>query len=215
MKRSRIVLLVSTLVLSLPIRQADAVQIFTDRTQWEAAVTALGGSLTKDPFENDIASALSITFDSGVVSTLSDPSGLDFSDNRVEGGAYHSAVEGDSGYASRLITWEFPFPIFAVGMDFFEVTADRLQIDANFDGTGVQQFEVFSSIGGKNGFLGFIGTSAFSDLIFSDSISLTDAFGGRNLAFAAAVAAVPEPASFFLTGVGLIAMSLLRIRRKN
>ncbi len=108
----------TTLVLS-SVSSAEAFTTFTNRTAWQAAVDTIAGSVTTtDTFSNNIASAQTITLDSGIVSANSFPPAVAFGDNSVSGGLFFNATDGDAGVASATITWTFPSPVFAFGADF-------------------------------------------------------------------------------------------------
>ena len=101
--RSRCLLSATLIVFgALVASSATAFSVYTDRTAWEAAVA--GSMIVDDPFDNNIASVLQITFDSGVVSTNT---AAEFccGDNRVSGGTYFNASDGDAGTASMTTTW--------------------------------------------------------------------------------------------------------------
>ena len=75
--------------------------------------TAIGTTpTTSDPFDNAIAGGLSITFDSGVDSTLSGGVLTDAAqDNLVTGGQFFGEVDGNGDEAALVLTWTFPSPV--------------------------------------------------------------------------------------------------------
>ena len=208
----------TTLVLS-SVSSAEAFTIFTNRTAWQAAVDAIAGSVTTtDTFSNNIASAQTITLDSGIVSANSFPPAVAFGDNSVSGGLFFNATDGDAGVASATITWTFPSPVFAFGADFIGTAAGRLNLTGNFDGTGNQTLLVNNSIGGANGFLGIIGNANFRSIVFGTNTNDLDIFQIDSASFASAASvpvAVPEPGmitGLVFLGGGLVVRRLAKRR---
>ena len=136
-------------------------------------------------FSNPIASAQSITLDSGIVSTNSANITLPnppFNNNSVSGGVFNNATQAGNGTASNTITWALPRSVFAFGADFIDAGANRLTLNGNFDGTGIQSILVNSTIGGGTGFLGVVGTAKFDSIYFGNNITTVDGFSIRPLA---------------------------------
>jgi|688.fasta_scaffold69590_3 hypothetical protein len=174
------------------VSSASALQIFTNRTLWENAIsTARPGSTGSviDTFSNNISSAQSITLDSGIISTNSSDVILPnppFNNNSVSGGVFNNATQAGSGTASNTITWTLPNTTFAFGADFIGAgtNPDRLALVGNFDGTGDQTFLINSQIGGANGFFGIVGTANFNSVVFTNSQTDVDAFSVDNASVA-------------------------------
>ncbi len=208
----------TTLVLS-SVSSAEAFTIFTNRTAWQAAVDAIAGSVTTtDTFSNNIASAQTITLDSGIVSANSFPPAVAFEDNSVSGGLFLNSTDGDASSASTTITWTFPSPVFAFGADFLNTNPNQLNLTGNFDGTGNQTLLVNNSIGGANGFLGIIGNANFRSIVFGTNTNDLDIFqiDSASLASVASVpVAVPEPGmitGLVFLGGGLVVRRLAKRR---
>ena len=199
----------STLLLG-GISSANAYSVYTSRVAWEAALS--GYSITTDTFSNPIASAQSITLDSGIVSTNSGPISLPnppFDNNSVSLGVFNNATQAGNGTASNTITWAFPTThVFAFGADFLSAGLDRLTLIGNFDGTGAQSIIVNNTIGGGDGFLGVIGTVKFSSVAFGNDLTTVDSFSIDNASFA-----VPEPSTVVLMLTGWL--GLLSGKRVN
>ncbi len=201
----------ATLLLS-GVSPVSAYTIYTNRTAWEAAITANPSyKITTDTFSNPISSAQSITLDSGIVSTNSIPPTLpnppynNNSVNVVNPGVYDNATQASTGNsASNTITWQFPASVWAFGADFFSTNTDRLTLIGNFDGTGNQTLVINNTIGGPDGFLGIVGTAEFSSVVFSNNTTTVDSFRIDNASFATKV---PEPntvAAFAILGGSLL-----------
>jgi hypothetical protein len=170
----------------------SAYTVYTSRTDWENAIAASMPSswydITTDTFSNPIASAQSITLDSGIVSTNSIPPTLPnaFNNNSVSGGVYNNATQAGTGNtASNTVTWQFPSAnVWAFGADFISTNTDRLTLIGNFDGTGEQTILVNNTIGGPDGFLGIVGMAEFSSVVFSNNTTTVDGFSIDNASFA-------------------------------
>jgi hypothetical protein len=208
----------TTLVLS-SVSSAEAFTTFTNRTAWQAAVDAIAGSVTTtDTFTNNIASAQTITLDSGIVSANSFPPAVMFGDNSVGGGLFNNATDGDASDASATITWTFPSPVFAFGADFLSTNPGWLNLTGNFDGTGNQTLLVNDSIGGADGFLGIIGNANFSSIVFGNNTTSLDTFHIDSASFASVASvpvAVPEPGmitGLVFLGGGLVVRCLAKRR---
>ena len=176
--------------------------------------TAIGTApTTGDAFTNAIAGGLSIEFDSGVVSTLSGGFvGNAAQDNQVSGGTFGGEVDGDGVSAPLILTWTFPSPVIAVGIDFAIIG----RLDATIAGSG-QVFDIFSEGGGRAGFFGLVDTMApFTQvqfLVFDNSRN--DSFTADNLIFAAAPLVLPEPATLALFALGLAGLGLAAFGRRR
>ena len=146
---------------------------------------AIGGATTTtDPFDNAIAGAVSITFDTGVMSTLAGGNlGFVEFDNRVIGGEYMGTLDGDGAGAPLTLTWIFPFPVIGFGAEFQDVALQ----DATILGTGTF-FDINTVMGGEDGFFGIVDTmTPFTSVQFSIQAStFFDSFDADNLVFAAA-----------------------------
>lgn len=191
---------------------AEAVMVYTNRADWEAALA--GYTIVTETFDNDVAQAESITFDSGVVSTGAPSTAT--ARNFISFGSYQGYVDaGESDFFYDTISWTFPVAIIGFGMDLREATdGDILTIRGNFDGAGDQLINVLVALGPEDGFLGIIGTAPFTSILFSDAgaaVSVGEGFFVDGLAFAA----VPEPAALALFGVGLAGLGWIARQRKQ
>ncbi len=181
----------------------------TNQAAWNAAVG--GATVVTDSFDNFIAQGQTITFDSGVMSTNSDP--VSFDDNSVNFGTYNNAVSSTGSGASMSITWDFPMPIFAVSFNVISANSLGLQMTID-DGSGPQTFVANSVIGSSFGFLGFVGMGSFTQITFSANSGF-DLFDLDNLAFAKTPMNAPEPGTLALIGFGLASLGVVRRRRKT
>jgi hypothetical protein len=178
---------------------------FTNRLSWEAAVT--GFPLIEDSFDNEIPSALSITFDSGVISTNSQPGfngfpGFPNINNRVSVfDQYENCVHDAAIVCSNAWTWKFPLPVIGFGAFFAGVDSGRLAFRGDF-GSGeeiINVAETINPITSNNtlvdGFLGITAKKPFDTITFF-SRSSNDFVNIDNLVFAT----VPEPSAIFSLG---------------
>jgi len=153
-------LLAFSALLLVPIvaQDAFAVSFFTDRPSWEAAVA--GATITDDPFDNDIATADVIIFDSGVVST---GVGSNPTFNQVISGHYEGHVDKDDVLAYESITWDFPSPIIGFGSDFLTgCDGEFLVIISDFEGAGDMTVNLDDHLPGNcDGFFGIVSSSSF------------------------------------------------------
>lgn len=165
---------------------------------------------TSDSFTGDIAAGLSITFTSGVVSSVAGGSFLSgpapVPPNQVTTGEFVGAVAGSGNNAPLTLTWTFPFPVIGVGMDM----RDLNQLDATVVGSN-QVFDT-STVSTGAGFFGFVDVmTPFEQIQFSVQLPQTrrDEFFADNLIFAAAAVAVPEPGTLALFGLGLAGLLVM------
>jgi hypothetical protein len=168
---------------------AQAYTVYTSLSNWQAALGAY--AITTDPMDNVIASAQSITLDSGIVSTNSGPISLPnppFYNNSVDGGIYNNAVQADFGVgvitASNSISWVFPTPVVGFGAFFQSANSGRLNLSGDFDGMGIQTLPVNDTMMASTGFLGIIGTVPFSNVTFGNATDTVDGFGIDSASFA-------------------------------
>lgn len=190
------------------VSSAHAYTVYTSRAAWEAAVNQ--STITTDTFSTDISSAQSITLDSGIVSTNSGNISLPnppFNNNSVSGGVFNNATQAGNGTASNTIAWALPRSVFAFGADFISAGSDRLTLNGNFDGTGIQSILVNNTIGGGNGFLGIVGTAKFDSIYFGNDLDIVDGFSIDN----ASIASTPEPSA--VVAIALVGGGLLLSKR--
>jgi hypothetical protein len=190
----------------------SAYTTYTDRASWEAALS--GRTIVTDTFSTTINSAQTISLDSGIVSTNSGPAVLPnppYDNNSVgviTSGAYDNAVQAGSGTASNTISWVFPTAVTAFGADFINASTNRLSLNGDFDGSGLQSLIVHTTIGGSNGFLGVIGTTSFTSIILVNPLTQIDSFSIDNASF------VPVPGPLPLLGASLAYGWSRRLRQR-
>jgi len=168
MKKLLVLISFSVLLLVPGILSQDAYAItfFTDRPSWEAAIGA--AMITNDPFDNDIASADVIIFDSGVVSTgLGGASGAAL--NEVESGDYEGVVDKDGVNAYESIEWDFPNPIIGFGADYTSAcSGEILLIISNFEGGGDMTVRIDDHLSSDcDGFFGIVSSSSFQSVRYT------------------------------------------------
>lgn len=176
-------------------------------------VTAVGPApITSEGFDKDIADGAEITLGSGVVSTLS-AGRVGGSENVVRGGSFRATLSSDPNSGASNLIWTFPVPVMAVNLGFTFVSPLQMTIpELNF------VVDLRDALGGSGGSLGVIENSeSFSVIQFSVVPGQSQGFMVvDDLYFVAApsVAAVPEPGTLALFGLGLAGFVLAR-RREN
>ncbi|MEL6498816.1 MAG: hypothetical protein AAFZ67_13930 [Planctomycetota bacterium] len=188
------------------------VQVFTDRTAWEAAV----GDFQTETF-NDIdpfVFADQQTLDTGLLQIIRDGSangadgvleielGGNFGD--LDGTNFISGETGASPHETVRITADLPFVAF--GADWFSpFSGDGIALQAGDDVVLLDSIAGFDS-----GFVGIIATSgSFSELQIVgtvDDVSFQELWSADNFSFAT----IPAPASAALLGLGGLAAARRR-----
>lgn len=137
----------------------------------------------------------------------------------IDQGYYGSAYSGggylNSDYAANGVnelTFVLPGPTTAVGFNYGGLFGGPVTFDVTLDAMGPFSFTTSQSIAGSSlDFLGITSTTAFSTVVVDmPDGSLYNAVD--NFQFGSSTA-TPEPASFMLLGVGVLAIGK-RIRRK-
>lgn len=187
------------------VASVSALQIFTDRTGWEAALA--GFEVSTETFDTPIAGALGIIFDNDIVSTATGQGGSGgLANNSVAGGVYHGGVDHDQSNGFTQIVWTFPSSIIAFGADWISAAqgAGAVQITGDFDGSpGL--VDIGTALGSPGtGFLGVVGTSNFASItLMSSHAHNNEIFAVDNVSLARSVAPVPEPGSWLLFATSL------------
>lgn len=190
---------------------AYAFSVFSTQADYDAALnTARLRTALSDPFDNKIDGDSTITFDSGVTSTLQNYGGGN--DNRVGSKEYFGSAGRASG---RETTWDFPFAINAFSFD-IQGSNSGLAIKGLFDGSDQgSKTVVFDTVGDPNSgykFFGLIGDSTFNSFTFFDSTITTKPNPNDfNFKVDDLTAAVPTPALL----PGLIGMGVAAIRKRK
>lgn len=176
-------------------------------------VTAVGSTpITSEGFDKDIADGAAISFDSGVVSTLA-AGRVEGSENVVRGGSFRATLSSNPNNGALNLIWTFPVPVMAVNLGFTFVSPLQMTIPELDFVVDLQDI-----LGGSGGSLGVIENSeTFSVIQFSVVPGYSQGFmvvDDLNFVAAPSVAAVPEPGTLALFGLGLAGFALLR-RREN
>lgn len=190
---------------------AGAFTTYTNRAAWEAALA--GFPITTDPFNTSIDSAQSITLDSGIISLNSGPITLPnppYNNNSVAAGVYGNATQnGTPATASNSITWTFPAAVRGFGADFISASMGRLTLSGDFDGMGPQTLTVYNAISGSDGFLGVIGSTPFSTVVYGNNTTTVDGFSIDNASFS------PVPGPLPILGASAAYGWSRRLRRRT
>ncbi|HEY9652517.1 MAG TPA: hypothetical protein V6C95_17800 [Coleofasciculaceae cyanobacterium] len=171
--------------------------IYTDRSAWEDAVSALGASFTTETFDNAIPNARDIdysggtitergdvrreiTFDNGIISKA-EGNGAFFV-NEIENGVFRGTIDTNNdvlnpeteGEFSGAITWTFPSPVIGFGADWSNIgPGEPLTISGNFDGKQNHTVSLYPKLAtARNEFGGLIGNgSGFLGIVSKGTFS--------------------------------------------
>jgi len=183
-----------------------------DRSAWEAAVSGI----VTNPFDNTIAQADTLDFDSGIQSVASGANGSP--NHFVDGGRFNGTLRTSGSTAPGYLTfvWTFPVPVTAFAADFFSIGGSReVSVQGTFD-SGLESFDLrtlFVNDGGVDqGFFGLTSTMPFTSitLVALGSIDSNDSFTVDNAAFA-----VPEPANPDFVALAALGLAGRFLRRKR
>ena len=161
-RMSKCVLSAAVLTASIGVGSAGAATVFLDRGAFAAS---LDRPTVLETFDADVATADSITFSSGIVSTKSS-TGVPPTLNRVDGGDFDGFLVRD-GF--RTITFDLPAPTFGFGGDFSGggTALNSLIVTAALQGGETFTASISDQLGGASGFFGLTSEETFSSLTFS------------------------------------------------
>ena len=180
-----------------------AIQIFTDSTSFDAAVSGL--DVIFDDLSTDIAPADEIVLSSGIISTNNggNRSGF-FIDNRVNANEYNNTVDASGMQASTSITLTLPTPVTAFGFNSTRVNPNSLQISF-FSGADTETFFVREN-GRLGNFFGVMSDVPFQEVVLSsigiDNFDIIDFTFGSLAAPTPSEVPLPAAAWLFLAAIG-------------
>jgi hypothetical protein len=208
-KRLNFVLIVILTAMSIAVPIHADLSFYTKRSTWESAVN---DAIVTENFNSVSPYILTEGVNSaGLIDIqligLSGPSEWNSINDgsgplNINGSTFY---QGGSNYSGAdFINLLLPFTAKAFGGDFVSThSADGLTLKVD----GLQyEFSALLPAGVGTGFLGFVSTNSFSQVTLFDA-SKNETFGLDNVSFAA----VPEPATICLLGLG--ALSLTRKKR--
>lgn len=210
--------LLAGLILSLGLTVGKAQAAPITVTDLDAFNDAVGSdAVTIDTFDVRNFGEISITFESGVVSTrVGVNTGFTpVLDNGVSGSRYRGNVHGGRFDLAELV-WTFPVPVVGFIADFSGIS---LPIEATISGIG-QKFDIRDVMGGRDGLFGLLdGMAPFTEIRFSmrEGLPASGYLFIDNLRFAAApgAVAVPEPGTLAILVAGLAGFALAGRRRRK
>ncbi len=207
-----VLLAVGGVLIALPASATTTfVDTLLDRSAWEEVVS----DRLEEPFDNEIAQADVLDFDSGIQSVAS--GAIDMPNHLVDGdlgrfrGTLRPAASTSPGYLTFV--WTFPEPVMAFGADFFSIGGSRqVSVQGTFD-SGLEAFDLrtlFIADGGLDqGFFGLISDDPFTSItLIALGTSTNDAITVDNLAIG-----LPEPTRSGLAALLTLA-GLIRRRRR-
>ncbi|MFM7450149.1 MAG: PTPA-CTERM sorting domain-containing protein [Leptolyngbyaceae cyanobacterium] len=201
----------ATVAISTVSAPAEAAVItYTDRANWQSALSGLGWSASPpEQFNAVIPDADSIIFANGVLSDGSP--NTQFGVNQVVGGAYNGGLttSATSPFYTQ-IKWTFPTSTRGFGADWFNTfSGGAASLQVTIAG---QTINIANALGGGgNGFLGFISDTPFTEATFSVGGSGDLAYDADNLSYAQNSTVVPTPALL----PGLIGMGIAAWRKRK
>jgi len=209
--RLKLVLALSAAITAFAVVAAQAAPVLTiynNRAAWEAAVA---GSFSEEDFTGFAGTSYQVVpVDVGDFSVSKSGSdfgsewhnvGPDATGNNVNGSAQINAATGEAGG----LTLTFDSSIKALGGN-FQGISDQRTTSINIGGTIV----AIPNLNG--GFWGFTSDTPFTSAFFFLSAGAADGFGIDNVVYSSA--AVPEPATLSLLGLGLLGAGA-RLRRRS
>jgi hypothetical protein len=188
---------------------AAAIVQFTDRLDFEAAA----GALTLQDFESYAGTTnLAPATDLGAFTVSTNGSAAIAPFGSVDGTQdLQVNITADTGSGGPgLITFTFDTAIFAFGADFNSLNNNVIRTFATVGGT------VFSPLPLSPSFLGFVSTTGFTTVTFSNPMGggNNDSFQLDNLAYSQA-GGVPEPATWGLMIAGFGGIGVMARRRRQ
>lgn len=211
--------------LSMPVVSSAALMSFTDRPTWAAEAGPVTASEDFSSFAVDTSfdgssAALAAGMSIGSINAdgrgqynLVDVVPLQLSETNVNGTAHALVLGGPFGQAGSVTPFiSFGAPVRAFGADFRNLNDDLLRTSIDIYG-GTTLLASFSpSVGafGNLRFFGFVADAGETVTEIRFRWSAADAYGIDNIQ----IAAIPEPGTLALLGLGLAGLAATRRRKQ-